>query len=134
MAAAWRREGGGAALRRRAHLTSLTPPLGQLGHGAELRHEPGRATPPGSRACSASTACSRPLREAQLRATKTALGRGRPDAAAAAAAADAAEEEDDEAEEEAEAEEEEAAARERSALAFHTTGAVPHIAIDERRR
>ena len=130
-------------MRRRAHLTSLTPPLGQLGHGAELRHEPGRATPPGSRACSASTACSRPLREAQLRATKTALGRGWPDAAAAAAAEeedDEAEEEDDEAEAEEEDEEgeaaaeEEAAARERSALAFHTTGAVPHIAIDERRR
>ena len=50
-----------------------------------------------------SLACSRPLREAQLRATKTAEARR-------------------------------AAASKRRPLAFHTTGAEPHMAIDERRK
>ena len=48
-------------------------------------------------------ACSRPLREAQLRATKTAEARR-------------------------------AAASASRAVSFHTTGAEPHMAIDERRK
>ena len=51
----------------------------------------------------AGRACSRPLREAQLRATKTAEARRE-------------------------------AARASRPLAFHTTGAAPHMAIDERRK
>ena len=51
----------------------------------------------------ASRACSRPLREAQFRATKTAEARRE-------------------------------AARASRPLAFHTTGAEPHMAIEERRK
>jgi len=51
----------------------------------------------------AGRACSRPLREAQLRATKTAEARRE-------------------------------AARASRPLAFHTTGAAPHMAIEERRK